>query len=193
MRIALWVKLSYSLMALIVLPIYWLRYEPEHFLWFSDIALIVMIYALWRESKLATSTMAVGVLALEFVWLLDFISGGNIIGLAKYMFEDELETHMKTLSLFHIPLLAVIIYALVKLGYDKRGLWAQIILSIIVLPLTYFWADPADENINWVFGPGSKPQQTLPPLQYLALLMLTLPVAVYLPTHLLLKKFFGKA
>lgn len=50
--------------------------------------------------------------------------------------------------------------------------------------MTYLLTDPSD-NINWVFGPGGAPQQTLPPLAYLGLLMALLPLAVYLPTHLL--------
>jgi hypothetical protein len=49
--------------------------------------------------------------------------------------------------------------------------------------------DP-QKNINWVFGPGNKPQHLLPPLLYLGLEMVVIPVCVFLPTHLLLKRFF---
>jgi hypothetical protein len=61
----------------------------------------------------------------------------------------------------------------------------------IVLAVSYVTTDP-EENINWVFGPGSKPQQTLPPLLYLGLEMVALPLLVLLPTHLLLRYFFAR-
>jgi len=49
--------------------------------------------------------------------------------------------------------------------------------------------DP-EKNINWVFGPGSKPQHVVPPLLYLGLEMALIPICVFLPTHLLLDRFF---
>ena len=55
---------------------------------------------------------------------------------------------------------------------------------------TYIATDPG-QNINWVFGPGAKPQQMLPPLAYLALEMTMLPVIVILPMHFLLKHLFA--
>jgi len=59
-----------------------------------------------------------------------------------------------------------------------------------VLPVTYWLTEPA-ENINWVYGPGSKPQTWMRPLAYLVLLMIFFPLVVYLPTHLLLRRLIG--
>lgn len=81
--------------------------------------------------------------------------------------------------------------AVYRLGYDRRAWVAQSLLAMIILPVTFWLTDPAD-NINWVFGPGSKPQQRIPPLLYLSLLMLFVPLVLYLPTHLLLSKSFGR-
>lgn len=50
--------------------------------------------------------------------------------------------------------------------------------------------DPSGNNVNWVHGPGEDPQEILPPLVYLGLLMVGLPLAVFLPTHLVLKRLF---
>ncbi len=77
-----------------------------------------------------------------------------------------------------------------RLGYDPDAWVAQTALAWIVLPLTYGLTDPED-NINWVYGPLGKPQKRVPPLVYLALLMLALALLVYLPTHLLLHTIFG--
>ena len=56
---------------------------------------------------------------------------------------------------------------------------------------------PADNpnlpiNINYVHGlSADRPQQWMPPLAYLGLMLVGLPVVIYLPTHFVLKKMFG--
>jgi hypothetical protein len=60
----------------------------------------------------------------------------------------------------------------------------------VILPVTY-WVTDAEANVNWVRGPGAKPQTRLRPLLYLALVMVFFPVVVYLPTHLALLALFG--
>jgi hypothetical protein len=47
------------------------------------------------------------------------------------------------------------------------------------------FTNPPD-NINWVFGIGSQPQQKVSSTLYLALLMLGVPICIYLPTHFFL-------
>ena len=56
--IPLWLKITYTLFVSSVVPVYWRRYGPANFLWFSDIALLVTVPALWLESPLLASMMA---------------------------------------------------------------------------------------------------------------------------------------
>jgi hypothetical protein len=49
------------------------------------------------------------------------------------------------------------------------------------------------ENVNWVYGFGQKPQTVLPAPLFVVLLILLFPLAVYLPTHLLFAKIFRAA
>ena len=85
-QIALWLKISYTLFICLLVPVYWVQYGPGNFLWFSDIALFVTAAALWVESSLLASMMALSVLVLESVWIFDFIigliSGSSVIGLS---------------------------------------------------------------------------------------------------------------
>ncbi|NMT65048.1 membrane-associated protein [Marinobacter orientalis] len=190
MRIPLWIKMSYTLLVMVIIPVYWRDLGPANFLWFSDIALILLVPALWLENRLISSTMAVGVLFLESVWVLDFISGGNIIRIAAYMFDPELETHIRILSgLFHLVLPPLLFYLLYRLGYDRRALALQMLIAAVTLPITYLVTEP-ESNINWVYG-LAEPQQILPPLLYLVLLFLALTVCIYLPSHWLFKRFFS--
>ena len=172
----------------VLVPCYWRAYGPANFLWASDIALFILLAALWTERPLLHSMMAVGVLLFEIAWVVDLLAGSRLLGMAEYMFEPDRPLHLRALSLFHAMLPPLIIFLLLRLGYDRRALAAQTLLTWVVLPVTYLCTERAD-NINLVFGPGLAPQTLVHPLLYLALEMLLLPIAIYLPVHLLLRRW----
>ena len=60
-------------------------------------------------------------------------------------------------------------------------------LGEVLVLLSYRLTDPS-ENVNWVFGPGARPQRRIPAPAYLACVMVFFPVIVYWPTHLLLER-----
>lgn len=183
----LWLKISYTLMVCIIVPIYWYNYGPINFLWFCDIALILMLPALWLESRLIASMMALGVLPMEIFWFVGLLSGGSILTIADYMFDPTLPLYLRALSLFHFPMPVVIIYMLIKYKYDTRALPLQIGLVTLLLPVTRL-VTPQEENINWVFPPEIL--SSLPPYLYIPLITITLIVVVYIPNHFFLKKYF---
>jgi hypothetical protein len=193
-RFPLWLKIAYTLFVCVLIPVYWRGHGPGNFLWFSDIALFTTLVALWLQNRLLASMMSVGVLLPELAWNVGFfgrlIFGVDLFGVAGYMFDPGEPLHLRALSLFHVPLPPMLLWMLHKLGYDRRAWIYQTLLAWIVLPTTYLVTDPAD-NINWVFGPGATPQQRLPQLVYLLMLMLFFPLVVYLPTHLALGRLFG--
>jgi hypothetical protein len=184
-----WLKLSYGVATPIIAGVYWHVYGPKNFLWLSDIALASTTLGVVREDRLLVSMPAVGVLPLEVAWNVDFLSGGRALGLAAYMFDPKLPLGLRALSLFHVALPATLVWTLARIGYDRRALRYQTILTWAVLPLTYALTKP-EHNVNWVFGPGGQPQHTFPPLLYLAMEMAILPALVALPMHLILKRAF---
>ena len=189
-----WGKLLYTLFLGVLVPVYWVHWGPKNFLWFSDIALLTTAVSLWLESPLLASMMALAVALPELVWNADFfgrlLTGRHLFGLSDYMFDPGRPRYLRALSLFHVVLPVVLIWILSRLGYDGRAWVLQTLVALIVLPVTYRVTDPAD-NINWVYGPGSTPQKWVPPLAYLATMMALFPLAIYLPTHLLLRRLFG--
>lgn len=192
--IPLWLKLFYTLFVCLIAAVNWVQYGPGNFLWFSDIALFVTVPALWLESPLLASMMALAVLLLELAWGADLfvrlITGVSLTGLSSYMFDPKIPLPIRAVSLFHIPLPVVLVWMLYRHGYDSRALVAQTVLAWIVLPLSYLLTDRS-ENVNWVYGFGEKQRKWMPPSVHVILLMVLLPLAIYLPSHLLLKRIFG--
>jgi hypothetical protein len=191
--IPLWIKITYTLFAAITVAVYAVKYPPGNFLWFSDIALVLTAPALWFESSLLASTLAVGILLPEMFWNAGFfgrlLTGKRLAGLTDYMFDAQKPRYLRALSLFHVFLPMLLLWMIARLGYSPKALIAQTVLAWTVLPLTYVTTDP-EKNINWVFGPGTVQRNRLSAMLYLGLLMIAFPVLVYLPTHLLLQALF---
>jgi hypothetical protein len=195
-EIALWIKIAYTAQLAVILPVYAVAWGWRNFLWFSDIALIATGVALWLDSALLASMMALAVLLPELLWSASYFGrllfGLQITDLAGYMFDARKPRFVRALSLFHVVLPAVLIWMLFELGYDSRALAGQTLLAWVVLPITYAVTTPAHENINWVRGPD-KFQRRVHPLVWLAFLMLAFPIGLYLPTHFALQALFGVA
>ena len=191
--ISLRFKIGYTLFVCLLVPIYWRQYGPANFLWFSDIALLVLVPALWLENALLVSMMAVAIIFFEAIWNIDFFTrlatSKSLIGLSAYMFDPKIPLFIRALSCFHIALPLLLLWTLHRLGYDRRAFVAQTILAVVVLPLSYLVSNPR-ENVNWVYGFGEHPQSTLPAGVFLLLVMVIYPIVVYLPTHLLFAKMF---
>ncbi len=190
------IKIVYTLFVCVLVPIYWRQYGPANFLWFSDIALLALVPALWLENALVVSMMAVSVVLFEALWNIDFFfrlaTGKSLIGLSAYMFDPRIPLFIRGLSAFHIVLPLLLLWTLHQLGYDQRAFLWQTIVALGILPLSYLVSN-AQENVNWVYGFGQNPQRFLPAPLFVILLMLLFPLAVYLPTHLLFIRIFRGA
>ena len=100
-------------------------YGWRNFLWFSDIALIATGIALWLESSLIVSMMAVAVLLPEMLWNVSYFArllfGLHVSDLAGYMFDRKKPRFLRALALFHVVLPVVLLWVLDRLGYDPRA------------------------------------------------------------------------
>lgn len=202
-RIPIFVKLIYTAFVAVLVPYYWVTYSPWNFLFFCDVALLMTLAALWLESPLLASIPAVGITLPQFLWVFDLLTRGRMVGMAGYMFDPKLPLFVRGLSAFHGWLPFLLLWVVWRLGYDRRALAAQVVLTWALLVICYPLAPapPAPVNnpnlavnINYVHGLGyERPQAWMPPLAWLSALMVGLPLVLYLPTHLVLNRFFPKA
>jgi hypothetical protein len=192
--IPLWLKIAYTAFVAVLVPVYFKHWGPGNFLWFSDIALFGTLLALWIESSFLASMMTIAVLLPEVIWNVGFfgrlLTGKNTGSLSAYMFDSSKPLYVRALSLFHVFLPMLLVWLIHTLGYAAHAWMAQTLLAWIVLPMTYLLTD-REENVNWVYGPTSKPQTVISERLYLLLVMLAFPLLVYLPTHLILRVIIG--
>ena len=188
--VPVWLKIAYGLTIPVVVAVNWRTYGLANFLWLSDIALGCTALAVIAENRLLASMPAIGVLPLEIAWTVDLLFGGRLLRITNYMFDRRLPLWIRGISLFHLVLPPTLIWFLYNFGYDPRALWFQIALTWVVLALCYALTPPK-ENINWVFGPGDKPQQALQPFAYFVIVMFFQTIVVIWPMHLLMSRMFG--
>lgn len=194
-KIPLWLKIAYTAFVAVLVPVYWHHYGVTNFLWVSDIALILTVFALWFENSLIASMMSVSVIFFDSFWSLEFflnlLIGTNITGLTAFMFDSSLPLLLRGLSLFHVFLPPILVWTVYRLGYDSHALIYQTLLLWIVLPATYLLTAPS-ENLNFVFGLYGHGLIFDSNILHLITLMIGFPIFVYLPTHLALKYLFER-
>lgn len=182
-------KLLYTAWMAAWVPVYWVHAGPGNFLWLCDVANFVLLAAFWLESPLLASSQAVGVLLVQTLWGVDFLGrlalGSHPIGGTEYMFDPSKPLWVRCFSLFHLAVPPLLLWAVWRLGYDRRGWRLETVLVWALLPATWWLTDP-EKNVNWVWRPFGREQELLPEPAYLAFLMLAYPLLLFLPTHGLL-------
>jgi hypothetical protein len=185
------IKIVHTAYVALLVPVYWRHYGAGNFLWFSDVALIGLAPALWREDRRLVSMLALSVLLPEMPWNLDYftrlLTGRKLFGLAQYMFEPKHPRWIRALSLFHVWLPPLLVWSVRRLGYDRRAFPAQVVAGEAVLAASYLLTAP-DENVNWVYGPGEKPQRKLPRGLYFCAVALFFPLCIWWPAHRILRR-----
>ncbi|MGM0983508.1 MAG: hypothetical protein ACQEXG_08805 [Pseudomonadota bacterium] len=182
----LWLKLVFSLWVTIWASSYWVLLGPQNFFWLCNLANFLILAGLWSESRRLISMQWLAVALVGTFWAVDvgtaWVTGWHPIGGTEYMFDPQHPPLTRAMSLYHLILPLVAGFAIWRIGYDRRALVWQSLLTWLVIPASYFFTE-AERNINWVEGPFGKPQSMMDPLVYLAVLMILWPLLIYLPVH----------
>ena len=202
-KIPLIVKVVYTAFVCVLVWNYWLDYGPTNFLYFCDVALFFTLAAMWTESPLLAGIPAVGIIFPQMLWVFDFVAGvfgWFPFGMTVYMFDDNIPLQTRGLSLFHGWLPFLLIWLVHRLGYDRRSMLVWTGIAWVLVFVCYFWMPPPPAppdqsnlpvNINYVWGLSDKaPQDLMPANAWFAMLVVALPLIVFLPTHLALRKLY---
>ena len=198
-HLPLGLKLAYSAFMAALIPVYWYYYGPTNFLYFCDTALILTLIGIWIESPLLVSMCAVGILAPQAVWVIDFLAnlvGLPFTGISDYMFNPNTSLFLRGLSLFHGWLPFLLVFLVWKLGYDRRALVAWTALAWVLLVICFFFMPPprpdpglTPVNINYVWGMNDNVAQTwVAPWVWFAGLIVGLPALLFAPVHFVLAR-----
>jgi len=200
-RIPLWVRVGYSAFIAVLVPAYWRTYGPANFLQVCDVAAGVTLVGLWAQSRLLLSVEAVAILVPQTVWVVDFagrLAGFRGLGLTDYMFNPAYPRWIRGLSLFHGWLPILLLWAVRRLGYDRRALGIQTVAGAALLLTCYAaFAPPGTvggrrpvANVNYVYGVRQdRPQRWMPPAAWLAVVVAVAVLGMFVPAHLLLRRF----
>lgn len=188
MRIPLWTKVLWTMCVIAWIPLYWRQYGPQNFLFFCDLGNLFITAGLWMESALIFSWQASGLLLFQTLFIIDlagtFLGGRHWIGGTEYMFDPHIPLSIRLLSLFHVVTPPLLLWAIIRLGYDGRGWKYQTLTAWIVVPINYFWRP--EQDVNWARGLFFHEQRVMPGWAYLLVYLTAVPLFVYFPTHLFL-------
>ena len=187
-RLPLWLKIVWTVWVLCWAPVYWKQYGAQNFLFFCDLGNFLILIALWTESPLIFSWQAVSLLLVQSLFAIDLVAalvtGHHPIGATEFMFDVGTPLPVRLLSLFHLVTPVLLLWAIWRLGYDRRGWKLQILTMLVVVPINFLWRP--EHDVNWARGLFFHEQHMMPPLLYLLGYLLVAPLILFYPTHLFL-------
>ncbi len=187
-----WIRWAALLWLLLWIPAYWRTWGPENFLHLCDVGVILGCIGLWAGSALLISSQAVGLLAVSIAWAAgaawEFFLGRRLIAGTDYLFDPRFPLWVRLLSLFHIVLPLLLLWALGRTGYDRRGWGLQSGIAFLAFVASRF--TPPAENINYAFTDPFRHRSWGPPAVHVATSVLFMIFVAYLPAHLIFQRVF---
>jgi hypothetical protein len=189
-----WLRWAALVWLLIWFPAYWHTWGAANFLQLCDLAVILTSIGLFSENALLISSQAVSSLLIDLAWSVDagwqFFLGRHLIGGTEYLFDARFPLWVRLLSLFHLLMPALLLWALFRIGYDRRAGGLQCTIALFAFVACRFTSP--EKNMNFAFRDPFLHRAWGPAPVHLAISILFLAAVVYLPTHLLLRKLFTR-
>ncbi len=191
-RLPRWLPVVFTLWVAFWATAYARTLGPQNFFWLCNLASFLILLGLWLNSRWLLSMQWLAVALIGLLWGVDVgvaaATGWHPFGGTAYMFDPDFPELIRWLSFYHLLLPLVAGFAVWRLGYDRRALPAQSILTALMVGLSFWLTDP-ERNINWVHAPFGMGQAPLEPVFYLPLLTLGWILLVLWPVHWLSRRF----
>jgi hypothetical protein len=167
----------------------------DNFVQLCDLAAILTVVGVWTGSSLLLSSQAVGSLAINTLWTLNILwrlcFGVFLIGGSEYMWDAQYPLWVRLLSLYHVAVLIVLLWALHRTGYDPRGWRLQAVICVPVLIASRFISP--ERNFNFAVTDPLLHISFRPAALHLAIILFCLITFLYWPVHRLLLRVLPPA
>ncbi len=176
-------------------PTYAVVWGWANFVQLCDLSVFLTVAGVWTGSALLLSSQAVGSLVLNSIWVLDvaarLLTGHHLIGGTEYMWDARYPLWVRLLSLYHVAVPVVLLWAVRRTGYHPRGWLLQAAISVPVLIASRL-LDPA-KNLNFAHVDPILHISFRPAPLHLAIILICLIAVIYWPTHQILLRIFSPA
>ena len=180
-----WMRWAAVIWLAIWFPTYAIVWGWWNFVLLCNIAIVLTCIGLWRGDALLLSSQAVSTVVVEPLWALDvawrLFFGVHLIGGTEYMWDPLYPLWVRLLSTYHVVWPVLLIWAVRRVGYDRRAFWFQSGLAVVVIILSRF-GDPV-RNPNMAFRDPIFQYTWGPVPAHLALMLAVLILVIYWPTH----------
>jgi len=187
-----WVGLLWTV---VWLPTYIRVWGVANLLHLCDIAVILGCVGLWWGSSLLISSQAVSSLAAGLFWFIDIawrlLTGRFLVGGTDYMWDARVPLWARLLSSFHIGLPLALLWAIRKIGYDRRALALQAAIAACLFVASRFL--PAAFNMNYAYQDPVFHRSWGPAPVHLIVIFVGAVALLYWPAHLFLSWMFPAA
>jgi hypothetical protein len=176
----------------VYLPAYTINYGLANFLFLCNIAAGLTCVGLWRGGALPLSAAALSSLVIDPAWTLDFawrlLAGRHLIGGTEYMWDPRFPLFTRLLSLYHVALPGLLLYALRRTGYDRRAYPLQSLIAVVAVVAGRLAGPQA--NINAAFVDPLLKRSFEPAALHVAVIAGGLVLVVYPLTAALLSRAY---
>ena len=172
-------KLVAALWLAVWLPLHLAAYPPSSFLWWCAHGAVLTVIGLVLESRLLVSWQAVALLVPQTMFVAEALARlvtGARGGGTSYLFDPAIPFGVRALSSFHFAMPIVLVWAVRRLGYDRRGLLLAVVGGTVLNGLTMNRLEPV--NI-WVWPWGR---------EHPAAAILLAPLLLWLPADRVLTR-----
>ena len=176
-------------------PLYTWSWGWQNMLHLCDVSVVIACLGLWFRQSLLVSSQALLAPLVGVLWTLDvcwrIATGHHLVGGTEYMWDAHYPLWIRLLSCFHIVLPVVLLWALEILGYDRRALAFETLITGVLLIVSRLLSPQL--NMNYAFQDPLLHRAWGPAPSHLMVILTGCIAIFFWPTHLVFLRAFPAA
>lgn len=162
-----------------------------NFLHLCDVAVLLSVAGFVFRSRLLLSSQAIGTVVPYMAWWVDaatrYLTGRDMAGDLGYLWDARYPLWVRLLTLYHVVLPILLIWAVARRGYDRRALALESAIVAALLVVSRFFSPIL--NLNFAYRDPIFHRALGPAPVHLAAIVAAIIVVGVLPVHVLLTRW----